>query len=236
MPWDKRHVEPVKLVAQKRGVAFALTACHGLVQRLSAALDLACIDVISFTDAEKCAAAIASEKPDIVLLDERVAVNSIELQAKLATARVTETLPVLPISSGSGDDTFSFSLNTHSDETEIFLKVRALLRRERPAALRGRRQNGSFILDEPRFKLILTEKTADLSKTDLCLLGPFFDVQEGKLDRRSLEQLAFDASDRKVGSRIVDFQISRLRRRVKAQLSVDPLRSVRGVGYALSGM
>ena len=234
MLWDKSDVKPVRLVAEKRGVAFALTASHGLVERLTVALDLACIDVISFKEADKCAAAIAGEKPDIVLLDERVAMNTIELQAKLSGARVTETLPILLIRSGSCEDTLSFSLSTHSDAVEIFLKVRALLRRERPAALRGRRQSGSLTLDEPRFKLFLSEESADLSKTDLCLLGPFFDVQDGKLDRLSLEQLAFDASDRRVGSRIVDFQICRLRRRVKTRLSVDPLRSMRGIGYVLS--
>lgn len=236
MLWDKSDVEPVKLVTDKRSVAFALTACHGLVARLTVALDLASIDVIAFTDPDKCAAAIAGEKPDIVLVDERVATNTIALQAKLASARVTETLPILPIRSGGCEETSLFSLRTHSDEIEIFLKVRALLRRERPAALRDKRQSGSFTLDEPRFKLFLAEKSADLSKTDLCLLGPFFDVQDAELDRQSLEQLAFDVSERKVGARIVDFQISRLRRRLKAQLGVDPLRSVRGVGYALSNL
>jgi two-component system phosphate regulon response regulator PhoB len=234
MLWDKSGVEPVRLVSEKRGVAFALTTCQSLVERLIVALDLACIDVISFQKADKCAAAIASEKPDIVLLDERVEMNTIDLQAKLSDARVTETLPILPIRSGSFEDTLSFSLSTHSDTVEIFLKVRALLRRERPAALRGRRQHGSLTLDEPRFKLFVAEESADLSKTDLCLLGPFFDVQNGKLDRLSLEQLVFDASDRRVGSRIVDSQICRLRRGLKTRLSIDPIRSVRGVGYALA--
>lgn len=236
MLWDRSDIEPVKLVAEKRSVAFALTACHGLVERLRIALDLACIDVIAFEEVDKCVAAIASEKPDIVLIDDRVTMKTIELRAKLSDARVTETLPILPIRSGACEDTLSFSLGTHSDTVEIFLKVRALLRRERPTAMRGQRRSGSLTLDEPRFRLFGTEKSADLSKSDLCLLGPFFDVQDGKLDRQSLEQLAFDAGERKVGARIVDFHISRMRRRVKAQLGVDPLRSVRGVGYALSGI
>lgn len=236
MLWDRSDVEPVKLVAKTRGVAFALTDCRGLVERLRVALDLACFDVIAFENAEECAASIASEKPDIVLVDERVTINAGELEARLANARVTETLPVLVMRVGGCEDTQLFSLSIQSDEIEIFLKVRALLRRERPTALRGRRIHGSLTLDEPSFKLFLAEKSADLSKADLCLLGPFFDVLDGKLDRHFLEQLAFDASDRKVGSRIVDFQISKMRRRVKAQLFVDPLRSVRGVGYALSNV
>lgn len=236
MLWDKSDVKPVKLISGKRGVACALTTCDGLAERLTAALDLASIDVSVFRDADECAEAITCMKPDILFLDDRIAPNTIEVQAKLERARVTETLPVLPITSDSQDDTFLFSLRPHSDEIEIFLKVRALLRRERPAALRGRRQRGSITLDEPQFKLFLADKSADLSKTDLCLLGPFFDVQDARLDRQSLEQLAFDASTRKVGARIVDFQISKLRRRLKAQLGVDPLESVRGVGYALSAV
>lgn len=233
MLWDKSDVRLVRLVAEKRGVAFALTASRELIERLNVALDLACIDVISFQEADKCAEAIAIVKPDIVLLDERIAMNPTALQSMLSAARVTDSLPILPIRSVDCTDTHSFSLSTQSDKVEIFLKVRALLRRERPAALRGRRQCGSLTLDEPRFKLFLSEESVDLSKSDLCLLGPFFDVQDGKLDRLSLEQLAFDASDRRVGSRIVDFQICRLRRRVKSRLAVDPIRSLRGIGYAL---
>lgn len=221
MLWDKSDVTPVRLVARRRGVAIALTTCRDLTDRIRSALDLACFDVISIESLSKCIAAIATEKPDIILLDARWSANLVALQTTIAQARVTESLPVLPISPDSA-------------QTEIFLKTRAVLRHERPGALRGQRQSGSLLLDEPRFKLSLAEKSVDLSKPDLCLLGPFFDLEDAVWDRQSIERLLFDGAHRKAGSRIVDFQISRMRRRVKACIGVDPLRSVRGVGYALA--
>ena len=234
MLWDNTGVEPIELVADRRGVAFALTACARLAGHLRSALDLASFDVIVLTDVETCRAAIATGRPDIIFLDERMATNAVDLRTVLAQSRVTESLPVLPISPDGPDDGLTFALTTKSNEIEIFLKTRAILRRERSTALSGKRLGGAFVLDEPRFKLFFADRCADLSKTDLCLLGPFFDVKNTVLDRQSLERLVFETHDRKAGSRIVDFQISRMRRRVKAQLGIDPLRSVRGIGYALA--
>jgi two-component system phosphate regulon response regulator PhoB len=236
MLWDKGSVLPVKPSGERHALAFVLTASADLFARLTLALDLAGIRIVSFQDVETCAAAIPCERPDIVLVDERLAVNRLNLRDKLADVRTTETLPVLPIQSDNSDATVPYSLGPDSDVTEIFLKVRALLRRERPAALYGRRHSGSLVLDEPQFRLFLADRHADLSKTELCLLGPFFDVQGGQLDRQSLEELTANLCDKKLGPRNIDFQLSRLRRRLKVQLGIDPLQSIRGVGYILSGV
>lgn len=234
MLWDNDGLALVELITQKRRLALALTTSSCLVRKLRDAIEIAGFDLVAVKDVERCTAAISMEKPDIVFLDLRLVDYTAEFKNRLAEARVTETLPILPIRPHICHDTRSMSLTPQSPKSEIFLKTRALLRRERPVALKGKRHNGPFVLDEPRFKLNYADKSADLSKPELCLLGPFFDVDEVVLDRRSLEILAFLQNDRKVGSRIVDFQISRMRRRLNSQLGTDPLRSVRGVGYTLA--
>lgn len=234
MLWDKTALEPIRLVSQKRGLALALTQCSHLMDTLARAMDLARFDVIRVDDEAACLAQIATSKPDIVFVDERRVVNTGHFHSRVNQARVTESLPLLPIRQKGNAGLSALSLHQDSLETEIFLKTRALLRHDRHVALRGDRRSGSFILEEPRFKLHFNDKSVDLSKIELCLLGPFFDIDDAVFDRDSLEQLAFPESARKVGSRIVDFKISRIRRRLKAQLGVDPLRSVRGVGYALA--
>lgn len=233
MLWDKADLEPVGLVSDKRGLALALTDCSNLIGTLSRALDLARFDVIPVDDEAACLAQITANKPDIVFVDERVVVNASDFHSRVDQTRVTESLPLLPIRQKGQAGLSALTLHHDSAETEIFLKTRALLRRDRHVALRGDRRSGPFILDEPRFKLHFNDRSVDLSKIELCLLGPFFDLDHAVFDRDSLEQLAFSESARKVGTRIVDFKISRIRRRLKAQLGIDPLRSVRGVGYAL---
>ncbi len=234
MLWDNTCLRPVRVIAEKRGIAIALTACDDLASNLRNALDLACFDVIPLPDMDRMITNIAIRKPDIIFLDERLVANNADTKAGLEKARTTETLPVLSISPASRGETCTLSLSTKSKKTEIFLRTRALIRRERPCALGCQRQNGALLLDEQRFKLSLAGVSVDLNKIEHCLLGPFFDLEDAVLDRQSLELLVFEGNDRKVGSRIVDFQISRMRRRLKAQLNMDPLRSVRGIGYAIN--
>ncbi|MCM2563345.1 hypothetical protein M8756_14750 [Lutimaribacter sp. EGI FJ00015] len=231
MLWDKAGLEPVEQVPGNRGLALALTSCGVLIGRLNRAMELAGLTLVTIEDVERCIRAVASQKPDVVFLDERITAGSPEFRRKLRQARVTETLPILPILL---KETLSVSIGSKSPESEIFMKTRALLRRERPFALRGKRHSGAFVLDESRFKLYFADRVADLNKTELCLLGPFFDMVDVVLGRQTLEQLALPEGGRKVGSRTVDFQVSRMRRRVKAQLGVDPFRAVRGIGYALA--
>lgn len=234
MLWDRKDLEAVETVTEKRGLALAITRCADLSCKLRIAMDLTSFDLIEAGDIEICLVAVTTRKPDIVFLDRRLVANFADFQSRLAQARVTENLPVLPILQDDATEGRSLSLGTQSEVAEIFLKTRAIIRRERPIALRGIRRSGSLILDEHRFKLFFDDRNADLNKIELCLLGPFFDVDNAVLDRQSLEKLAFDGSERKVGTRIVDFQVSRMRRRVKARLGIDPLRSVRGIGYALA--
>ena len=115
-----------------------------------------------------------------------------------------------------------------------FLAIRSLIRRERPALLRQLRQAGAFVLDEDQFRLYRGSRSAVLSKADACLFGPFFDVTDAVFERPLLAELAFVQRHWKPGGRAIDVQISRARRNIKRQLGHDPLRAVRGVGYALN--
>lgn len=234
MLWDRADLEPVRVLSEKRGLGLAVSVCEKLTGRLARAMDFGGFDLTVVADADACLATITRTKPDIVFLDERVVAYTPEFQDRVLRARVTESLPILPVYQGRYDETGALALTTQSADGEIFLKTRAVLRRERPVALTNNRQRGALILDEPRFKLHFKGKSADLSKTELCLIGPFFDVQNGLLDRQSIEHLALADRGHDLANRVVDFKVSRMRRRLKRQLGIDPLRSVRGIGYALA--
>lgn len=233
MLWDNPDLQIVELHSDRRGLALALVSSGALPGTIRTALDLAGFDVLTVEGVDACLTDIALRKPDVVLYDLDTLDAGVDFPQQVAQARVTETLPILAISENSalaqGPD-----LSASSTETEVFLKLRALLRRERPIALRGKRQSGPFVLDEPGFRLSCDGAQADISKTDLCLLGPFFDVRDAVFDRQSLECLSFASHARQPGNRSIDVYISRMRRHVRAQTGIDPLRSIRGIGYALS--
>lgn len=234
MLWDDPKVAPVPLDSDTRNLALILSDCEGLLETVQCAMDLASFNVMTVQAVTNCIAAITMHRPDIVLIDTRLAAFTDALHAALLQASVTETLPVLPIGSSGITEAQTVSVGVHGSAIEIFLKTRAVLRRVRPIALKGQRYFGRLVLDEPQFKLFCDDIPTDLSKTELCLLGPFFDVAEGTMDRHTLTALAFLRNDQESGSRLVDFQVSRMRRRLNVQLGSDPLRSVRGIGYALA--
>lgn len=177
---------------------------------------------------------LSKQKDLTQFFEYRLAAAEPDFCERISQARATETLPIMPIMPEHGNRDFPLALTACSSAIEVFLKTKALLRRERLIALRSRRRIGQYVLDESEFRMSFKGKSASLSKTDLCILGPFFDVKEATLDRRSLRCLAFAESGWKRGSRSIAAQVSRVRRNVKAQIGIDPLRSIRGIGYALA--
>lgn len=234
MLWDNTDLEVIATDTDKHGLALVLVPYQGLSEQMVEALAMVGLAVEQTHDVATCLTAISRKKPDILIYDGAVASATSGFRDKVEKVRVTETLPMLELSPKAESCANFQRLTPLVRQTEAFLKIRALLRRERPSALTGQRHQGSLVLDEPGFKLCAGTACADISKTDLCILGPFFDVKASVLDRHSLACLAFGAVDWQSDNRTVDAYISRLRRNVRDQIGLDPLRSVRGLGYALT--
>tara|TARA_R110000751_G_scaffold85615_2_gene170831 strand:- start:51494 stop:52204 length:711 start_codon:yes stop_codon:yes gene_type:complete len=234
MLWDNPELEVVELTSSRRALALAFGRRGSLSDRLRDGLDQARFDLLEVDDLQACLDNIAARKPDVLLHDLVVSNAISDFRDQVDRSRATETLPVLPIMSRGEACPNALSLTPASNDGEIFLKLRALLRRERPSALCGRRESGCFQLDESGFKIHFQDLSAELSKTELCVLGPFFDLKTSKIDRQSLESLAFANNGWKTGSRSIDFHVIRMRKRVKAQIGIDPLCAIRGFGYALA--
>ena len=235
MLWDDAQVELVPLCSGRLGSAFVLAADGPVRATVCKALAMADIDSLLFEDAESFLTRLRTGKPDIIVYDAALAQGSFSaFAAQIEAARITETLPTVVLAEGPSPSRSIPFLSGDSTLAEMFLTFRALLRRQRPSALKGQRRSGAFVLDERGFRLFKQDECAVITKTDLCVLGPFFDVRASVIDRTTLARLAFLPSDQKAGSRIIDTHISRLRRTVRDQLGVDPLRSIRSQGYALA--
>lgn len=235
MLWDDSELQLVELGSDKRGLAIALLTCQTMCETLAKAFDLAGLDVLIVNELAACLSSIPTTRPDLVVFEaDALKCETDVFQHYVAAVRTTETLPTLQLSVPRRDRTQKLCVADDCTLSEAFLTLRAILRRSRPTALKGKRRCDPFLLDESRFKLFYNDTCAELSKADLCILGPFFDVRNAVFDRTTLEHLAFASQNFRPGNRTVDVHVSRARRHIRKQLGIDPIRSIRGVGYALA--
>lgn len=219
------------------GRALVLEAEGALPPAVSAAIGLSGLSWTTVTERTRCLSLVPLEKPDLVLIVASAwTPDWAGFAQQLDARRVTETLPLLFVVPQVDAAAPLAQVSQDSPCPHAFLAIRSLIRRERPALLRQLRQAGAFVLDEDQFRLYRGGQSAVLSKADACLFGPFFDVTDAVFERPLLAELAFGQRHWKPGGRAIDVQISRARRNIKRQLGHDPLRAVRGVGYALNDL
>ena len=235
MHWDDPGLILAPLTTDRTGGALILSTDATVPGAVASALVLAGFRLGFERDPDRALARIATEKPDLVLcVMADLGRDPRELAAQIDAARATETLPLLALTTDAVSCARMARLDPACTEAEAFLNIRALVRRERPASLRGTRQSGRFELDEGRFRISYDGRVGSLTKMALCLLGPFFDVPDAVFDRATLEKLAFGTRSWEEGARNIDAYVSRVRRAIRSQLGHDPIRSVRGIGYRLN--
>lgn len=179
--------------------------------------------------------AVAHARPDYVILGG--AVDDSDLAA-LRGAMHTATLGVVLLGpqEAAPDPVPQIEIEVFdpAEGPDAFtLRLRALMRRCRPVALTSRCRAGGLMLDEAAMTLNAAGETASLSLEDFRLLGPLFDVPGRVWPREDLLRLAYGSQTRN-GLRTIDVKLNRTRRRLRAALALDPIRSVRGEGYTLA--
>jgi two-component system phosphate regulon response regulator PhoB len=182
--------------------------------------------------------AVSIERPDYVLLGGKLSAADLgHLRAAMHTATLgvvilRETTQPTDLPEDIPAQIELESLDVAAGLNAFTLHVRALMRRCRPVALGGRLGPGVVTLDEAAMTLSTPTATATLSLEDFRLLGPLFDVPGQVWPREALLRLAYGAQTAN-GLRTVDVKLNRTRRRLRAALGQDPVRSVRGSGYIL---
>lgn len=221
--------------AECSGRVLVLEADGPLPLTVDAAIGLCGLSYETVTDRDHCLSVLPARKPDLVLIvAEAWSADWATFAQLLDKRRITETLPVLFITRRVDPAALLAQVAQDDPCLDAFLAIRSLIRRERPFLLCQRRQAGIFVLDEEQFQIHCGDRSAVLSKVDACLFGPLFDVRDGVLERTMHSQLAFGQRQWNLDRRTIDVQIGRARRSIKRQLDHDPLRSIRGVGYALN--
>ncbi len=184
---------------------------------------------------------VEEETPDIIVLDWMLpGVSGIEICRRLKSRRDTRAVPIIMLSARSEEVDRVRGLETGADDyvvkpfsvVELMARVRAQLRRTRPAAVGQRLEFDDIVLDSESHKVFRSEKPLKLGPTEFRLLTTFMEKPGRVWSREQLLDRVW-GRDIYVDTRTVDVHIGRLRKALCQHGGSDPLRTVRGAGYAL---
>ena len=180
--------------------------------------------------------------PDLAILDWMMPVYSgIDLCRKLRERPETRGLPVIMLSARGEESDRTLGLDTGADDyltkpfspKELVARVKALLRRSRPAIMAEVIEAGDISLYPARMEVFCGDTRVDLGPKEFKLLSILIERPGQVFSRSQLLDLAWGHGVY-VEERTVDVHLSRLR---KALATVRPgrevIRTVRGSGYAL---
>ncbi|TCP60888.1 two-component system phosphate regulon response regulator PhoB [Rhodovulum bhavnagarense] len=179
--------------------------------------------------------------PDIVVLDWMLpSVSGIEVCRRLKSRQETRNLPIIMLSARAEEVDRVRGLETGADDyvvkpysvNELMARVRAHLRRTRPAAVGQKLEFEDILLDSETHKVFRGEKLLKLGPTEFRLLSTFMEKPGRVWSREQLLDRVW-GRDIYVDTRTVDVHIGRLRKALCQHGGADPVRTVRGAGYAL---
>ena len=179
--------------------------------------------------------------PDVILLDWMLPnVSGIEVCRQLKTRPATRAVPIIMISARSEEVDRVRGLETGADDyvvkpysvIELMARVRAQLRRTRPATVGVRLDYEDIMLDSETRRVTRAGQPLKLGPTEFRLLATFMEKPGRVWSREQLLDRVW-GRDIYVDTRTVDVHIGRLRKALCQHGGPDPLRTVRGAGYAL---
>lgn len=197
--------------------------------------------VLTADNGEEALMMVAETPPDIIVLDWMMPnVSGIEVCRQLKTRSATRAIPIIMLSARSEEVDRVRGLETGADDyvikpysmVELMARVRAQLRRTRPATMGERLEYGDIVLDAETHRVTRREKTLRLGPTEFRLLSTFMEKPGRVWSREQLLDRVW-GRDIYVDTRTVDVHIGRLRKALGSHGGEDPIRTVRGAGYAL---
>ncbi|AEI93900.1 phosphate regulon transl protein PhoB [Roseobacter litoralis Och 149] len=179
--------------------------------------------------------------PDLIVLDWMMPnLSGIEVCRRLKSKPETRAIPIIMLSARSEEVDRVRGLETGADDyvikpysvVELMARVRSQLRRVRPAATGERLEFEDIVLDASSHRVSRGKSELKLGPTEFRLLSTFMEKPGRVFSREQLLDRVW-GRDIYVDTRTVDVHIGRLRKALTQFGGSDPLRTVRGAGYAL---
>lgn len=190
---------------------------------------------------EEAMVMVAEARPDLVILDWMMPLLSgIEVCRQLKTRAETRDIPVIMLSARSDEVDTVRGLETGADDyvvkpynlRELMARVRTQLRRSKPAATGSMLTFEDITLDPETHRVTRGGETLKVGPTEYRLLLTMLERPQRVFSRDQLLDHVW-GRDIYVDARTVDVHIARLRKALTKNDKSDPIRTVRGTGYAL---
>lgn len=181
--------------------------------------------------------------PDLMLLDWMLPkISGIEICRRVRTRRETANLPIIMLTAKTEEADRIRGLETGADDyvtkpfstNELMARVKAVLRRIRPALVEDTIKVGDIHVDRATHKVTRDGKEIHLGPTEFRLLE-YFAQHPGRVFSREQLLDGVWGSDVYVEARTVDVHVGRLRKALMSQGGDNPIRTVRSAGYSLRG-
>ncbi len=204
-------------------------------------LEAAGFRVATASDGEEALLLVAEEAPDVILLDWMLPrVSGIEVCRQLKAQKGGADAAIIMVSARSDESDRVRGLETGADDyitkpysvNELLARVRANLRRVRPARAGQVLAVGDFTLDPEAHRVHRAGHELHLGPTEFRLLSALMEKPGRVWTRESLLDRVW-GRDIYVDTRTVDVHVGRLRKALMAKGGDDPIRTVRGAGYSL---
>jgi two-component system phosphate regulon response regulator PhoB len=179
--------------------------------------------------------------PDVIVLDWMLPhVSGIEVCRQLKMGGDTARIPIIMLSARSEEVDKIRGLETGADDyvtkpysvAELLARLRTQLRRVRPSTVGERLEYDDILVDLAEHRVYRGGEELRLGPTEFRLLTAFMERPGRVWSREQLLDRVW-GRDIYVDSRTVDVHVGRLRKALKAGDHGDPIRTVRGAGYAL---
>jgi two-component system phosphate regulon response regulator PhoB len=212
-----------------------------LVELIRYNLEKEGFDVVTTPDGEEALVLAEEDRPDVVVLDWMIAnLSGIEVCRRLRRAPETAGLPIIMLTARAEESDRVRGLETGADDyvtkpfspRELVARVRALLRRLRPALSGGALEYGGIAMDTSAHKVTRDGVAVQLGPTEFRLLRHFLEHPGRVFSREQLLDAVW-GRDVYVEQRTVDVHIRRLRKAINGDDLPDLIRTVRSAGYAL---
>ncbi len=213
-----------------------------LVELICYNLEKEGFDTIRTGDGEEALLLAEDEKPDLVILDWMIAnLSGIEVCRRLRRSPVTGNLPIVMLTARAEEADRIRGLETGADDyvtkpfspRELIARVRAVLRRLRPALSGGNLDYCGITMDTAAHRVARDGAQIQLGPTEFRLLE-FLMQSPGRVFSREQLLNGVWGRDIYVDERTVDVHVGRLRKSLNRGRVADPIRTVRGAGYAFN--
>ncbi len=198
-------------------------------------------DVIEASDGDEALKHLNERLPDILLVDWMMpGVSGIEVCRHVRQKPESRGLPIIMLTARGEESDRIRGLDMGADDylikpfaiTELLARVRAVMRRMRPAVSEDIIEFGDIIVDRTTRRVKRNDRDIPMGPREFALFTKLLETP-GKVYSRELLLNLIWGQEKDVDERTVDVHIGRLRKILNEQGDRDPIRTVRAAGYAI---